>query len=77
MKTIIEMYLEGEINDKNINKWLEEETIHWNGGDGSVEMWQHLGFSNDTDYRKWSSNSSYLLELKKENENNRPKLAAN
>lgn len=73
MKTIIQMYFAGEIDDKNISHWLEEEACMWNGGDGSVEMWQHLGFSSLPDYLKWMDDSSYLKKLK--NENNKPQLA--
>lgn len=75
MKTIISEYIAGNIEDRHINKWLEEETIHWHGGDGTVEMWQHLGFASSEQYGKWVVNASYLLELKKQHANNKPELA--
>jgi hypothetical protein len=65
MKTIIAGYISGEIGDKYINKWLEEEIVSWDGGDGSIDIWQHLGFETQAQYDSWVKNPNFLATLKK------------
>jgi hypothetical protein len=65
MKTIVAGYISGEISDKYINKWLEEEIVQWDGGDGSIDIWQHLGFETKDQYDSWVKNPNFLATLKK------------